>query len=92
MLYPRIYQEMSTTRDATQTVKQKFDALTELIEEIDQKMDHIVARINAEGPRDTAPPPRAQGRKFRVPARLTAVLAATVATVAGFTAKACKSS
>ena len=77
-------------RDATQTVKQKFDVLTELIEDIDQKMDLIVARINTESPRETSTTPPAR-EKFRLSTRLTAILAASVATVVAFTARDHKS-
>ncbi len=64
--FHRTYKEMSAARDATQTVKQKFDVLTELIEDIDQKMDLIVARINTEAPRETptTPPAREQVQAF----------------------------
>lgn len=89
--FHRTYKEMSAARDATQTVKQKFDVLTELIEDIDQKMDLIVARIDMEAPRETPNTPPAQN-KFRLPTRLTAIVAASVATVIAFTATAYKSS
>ena len=89
--FRRTYKEMSAARDATQTVKQKFDVLTELIEDIDQKMDLIVARINTEAPRETPTTPPAR-EKFRLSTRLTVMLAASVATVFAFTARAHKSS
>ena len=89
--FRRTYKGMSAARDATQTVKQKFDVLTELIEDIDQKMDLIVARINTEAPRETPTTPPAR-EKFRLSTRLTAMLAASVATVFAFTARAHKSS
>ena len=80
---------MSTCRDATQTVKQKFDVLTELIEDVNQKMDQIVARIDDRAPCDTTdmPMPRPRSKNPRLANHITAFLAVAVVSVVGLTVK-----
>ncbi len=91
MKYPCSYQVMSATRDATQTVKQKFDVITELIEDVNQKMDLIASRIDERAPRDAAPVPvpvpRARARRFQLSKHVTAVMAAAVVSAVGLTLK-----
>ena len=85
---------MSTTRDATQTVKQKFDVLTELIEDVNQKMDLIASRIDDRAPGDTTPmpvplpvEPRARTNRFWLSKHVTALLGAAVVSMVGLTIK-----